>query len=125
MLKIDKSAQPVLRECVSFLSSVGSQDPSLARRLRDSLRKSLLFMHQYSCHKDGGGWDLGKHTCVLYKDWAPLSFRFVMDPPKKQGERHWFSGGCIFHGDHDGGGDGGAPTFSVCLTAVEGWSIHT
>lgn len=37
----------------------------------------------------------------------------------------WFNGGLIFHGDHDGGGDGGMPTLSVCLQPTDGWAIHT
>ena len=35
------------------------------------------------------------------------------------------NGGIIFHGTHDRGGDGGAPTFSVNLTPTVGWAIHT
>lgn len=35
------------------------------------------------------------------------------------------NGGIIFHGRHDNGGDGGAPTFSVCMEPTNGWSIHT
>ena len=38
---------------------------------------------------------------------------------------HLFSGGLIFHGPHDGGGNGGAPTFSCSLVPVDGWSVHT
>jgi hypothetical protein len=36
-------------------------------------------------------------------------------------------GGFIFHGLHDGFGNGGAPTFSVCIDPDDkpGWSIHT
>lgn len=37
----------------------------------------------------------------------------------------WFSGGLIFHGPHDNGGDGGMPTLSVNLSEGYGWSIHT
>jgi hypothetical protein len=35
------------------------------------------------------------------------------------------NGGLIYHGKHDNGGDGGSPTFSVCLEPTNGWSIHT
>jgi hypothetical protein len=34
-------------------------------------------------------------------------------------------GAAIYRGAHDEGGSGGAPTFSVSLTPVKGWSIHT
>jgi hypothetical protein len=53
---------------------------------------------------------------VLYKDFAPYSFGF---------NAGGMIGGLIFHGVHDRGGDGGAPTYSVNLTPVDGWSIHT
>jgi hypothetical protein len=37
------------------------------------------------------------------------------------------NGGFIFHGKHDGFGNAGAPTFSVCIDPEKepGWSIHT
>lgn len=50
------------------------------------------------------------------KDFAPFSFGWSAGS---------LVGGCIFHGSHDNGGDGGAPTFSVNLTAVQGWALHT
>ena len=52
----------------------------------------------------------------LSPDFAPLSFLF---------HDHGIFGGIIFHGAHDRGGDGGAPTFSVNLAPCNGWSIHT
>ena len=57
-----------------------------------------------------------KDKCHIYHDFAPLSFGWAT--------MH-LQGGCIFHGSHDNGGDGGAPTYSVCLQAVDGWSLHT
>lgn len=59
----------------------------------------------------------------LYSDFAPLSLGFVI----KQEERFVLNGGFIFHGKHDGFGNGGAPTFSVSLSQEKttGWSIHT
>ncbi len=53
---------------------------------------------------------------VLYKDFAPYSFEFAAGG---------FQGGLIFHGSHDAGGSGAAPTFAVCLEAVDGWTLHT
>jgi hypothetical protein len=59
----------------------------------------------------------------LYSDFAPLSlyFEIIRD------EKFVLNGGFIFHGPHDGFGNGGAPTFSVCIDPekVTGWSIHT
>lgn len=52
----------------------------------------------------------------LYKDFAPYSFTFSAGD---------FYGGLVYHGSHDGGGDGSSPTFSVNLNPVNGWSIHT
>jgi len=59
------------------------------------------------------GWNEGMR---LGDDFAPLSFTF---------ELNGISGGIIFHGQHDNGGDGGAPTFSVNLTRTTGWLMHT
>jgi len=52
----------------------------------------------------------------LFLDFAPYSFEFSVGG---------LNGGMIFHGGHDGGGDGGGPTLSVCLTPTTGWSLHT
>lgn len=59
----------------------------------------------------------------LYSDFTPLSLEFVI----KEKEKFILNGGFIFHGKHDGFGNGGAPTFSVSLSPdkVTGWSIHT
>ena len=59
----------------------------------------------------------------LYSDFAPLSLEFSI---ANQG-RFEFNGGFIFHGKHDGFGNGGAPPFSILLSTEKktGWSIHT
>jgi len=57
----------------------------------------------------------------ISKDFAPRSFYFS----RMKGENFMGNGGIIYHGSHDNGGDGSAPTFSVSLTPVNGWSIHT
>lgn len=59
----------------------------------------------------------------LYSDFAPLSLEFSITD---QGQ-FVLNGGFIFHGKHDGYGNGGAPTFSVLLSTEKktGWSIHT
>ena len=59
---------------------------------------------------------LDREGLILSSDFAPLSFTF-----------RWkgMFGGIIFHGRHDRGGDGGAPTFSVSLSPVDGWAMHT
>lgn len=88
----------------------------------DQLKEKLDYLNTYADHERKG---LTK--CVLYKDFAPYSFEFCMlRKDMETGEyRRWFNGGLIYHGDHDNGGDGSAPTFSVNLNPVSGWSIHT
>lgn len=63
----------------------------------------------------------------LFKDFAPYSFEFLKEVLYND-ESEWnrqFNGGLIFHGPHDNGGDGGAPTYSVNLSPQDGWSVHT
>lgn len=59
----------------------------------------------------------------IVKDFAPHSFYFVR---MKDGE-FIGNGGIIFHGKHDGFGNGGAPTFSVSISDSREtrWEIHT
>ena len=61
-------------------------------------------------------------TVQVYKDFAPFSFFWTETGPNGEGG---LIVGLIYHGQHDGGGNGGAPTFSVNLTPMNGWSIHT
>ena len=49
----------------------------------------------------------------------------IFDVLKTLGYKYWMNGGLIYHGKHDGFGSGNAPTFSVCLTPTNGWSVHT
>jgi hypothetical protein len=67
-------------------------------------------------------WD-EKVEHIISNDFAPRSFYFEKHSTI---DGHYISnGGIIFHGKHDRGGDGGAPTFSVCLEPTNGWQIHT
>jgi len=61
-------------------------------------------------------------TVELYTDFAPYSFFWTEFSPTGQ---RGLIGGLIHHGQHDGGGNGGAPTFSVSLEYCQGWAIHT
>ena len=54
-------------------------------------------------------------------DFAPRSFTFAVNNDGK----HLINGGMIFHGKHDNGGDGSAPTYPVCVTPSNGWRLHT
>jgi hypothetical protein len=62
------------------------------------------------------------YTIMLYEDFAPYSFYWEEIAPN--GKRS-MNGGLIYHGQHDSGGNGGSPTFSVNLTPMSGWAIHT
>jgi hypothetical protein len=102
------------------------------------LKRRLDYLDKYADHEGKG---LTK--CILSKDFAPHSFEFTMmrriTDLEKQRElaargvnpehgvfwEYWFNGGLIFHGAHDNGGNGGAPTFAVSLVPCHGWSIHT
>ncbi len=89
--------------------------------LRDDLEQQLRYLDEYAEHGDRG-----RTCCRLYRDGAPYSFGFVMTVRREGGVyRTWFNGGLLFHGPHDRGGDGGAPTFAVCLSPTTGWAIHT
>lgn len=59
----------------------------------------------------------------LHEDNAPFSF--IWNEYNPITHQRGMLGGLIYHGQHDGGGNGGAPTFSVNLTPTNGWSIHT
>ena len=59
---------------------------------------------------------------TIWTDWDEKSFAFS---EKNADGSNGVSGGIIFHGKRDNGGDGSAPTFSVCLTPVDGYAIHT
>jgi hypothetical protein len=63
------------------------------------------------------------YTVTLYADFAPLSMEFFI----YDNDRLILYGGFIFHGPHDEYGNGGAPTFSVCIDPDDkpGWRIHT
>jgi len=87
----------------------------------EQLQSKLDYLDTYADHEKEG---LTK--CVLGYDFAPYSFGFLMMKKDTSGEyQPWFNGGLIFHGPHDRGGDGGAPTLSVNLSPTDGWSVHT
>ena len=87
------------------------------------------------CHGASSDKDLtmfGKRAEVrvhLLPDFAKYSFVFTVevkyDGREAEGWVHQYNGGLIFHGSHDNGGDGSPPTFSVTMSPVDGWSIHT
>ncbi len=106
----------------------------------EKLQKQLDYLDNYACHGDHT-----KTVCVLGHDFAPASFSFYMmqrnranatlqmdEEAIKDGRvlldkfyDHWFAGGLIYHGSHDGFGSGSAPTLSVTLEPTDGWAVHT
>ena len=82
--------------------------------LEESFNKIFARLERYS--------DQGNEV-KLFADFAPLSLYFEI---LRDGQ-FVLNGGFIFHGPHDGYGNGGAPTFSVSIDPEKqpGWSIHT
>lgn len=66
--------------------------------------------------------NLGSETTITI-DFAPRSFYFA----RIRDNAFIGNGGIIYHGRHDNGGDGSAPTFSVSLSndLSPRWEIHT
>jgi hypothetical protein len=96
-----------LEEIKAFAAETGREE---------QLQKELDYLGNYSAQET---------KCVFFPDFAPYSLSFNMER-KEDGEWvHWFNGGLIFHGSHDGLGSGAAPTHSVCLTPTDGWGVHT
>ena len=90
--------------------------------LLKQLEERLKYLDTYAEHNERG-----KTKCLLFKDFAPYSFQFVIQKKDKNDNyKYWFNGGLIFHGFHDNSGDGSFPTLTVNLSSQKnGWSIHT
>jgi hypothetical protein len=67
--------------------------------------------------------EYNKSETIIGKDFAPRSFEFAR---MKEG-RCIINGGIIFHGAHDGGGNGSSPSFSVSISNnnKSRWELHT
>lgn len=63
------------------------------------------------------------YIVTLFSDFAPLSMEFSITDNGRQ----ILYGGFIYHSQDDHFGNGGAPTFSVCIDPDDktGWRIHT
>ena len=124
MLVWCKESKDQLKECFKAIASIGDKERS--RKMRKNLLDKLIWLRDYACWTEDDKKDQAKTKCQMFTDFAPLSFAFSMQTRKPDGTyEYWFNGGLIFHGQHDGGGNGGAPTFSVCLEPTDGWSVHT
>ena len=103
MDKLTDATEGKLEEVIEFSKSID---------MYDSLMDCLNNLANYTNNEK---------EVVLFNDFAPHSFYFQV----KKENKVIMDGGVIFHGSHDNGGDGGAPTFSVNLTPSTGWRIHT
>lgn len=93
-------------------------EKQLAEAYEEAVQKNLL---QNLTEKFIRLAEIGEGGSVyVMKDFAPFSFYFSI---MKSG--YTLEGGVIYHGPHDNGGDGSAPTYSVTLTPTFGWMIHT
>jgi len=112
-LIFDDYSRKRLEECITFINE---KRPDL----EENFLRQFYFFNDY--------WEKFPNTRLrVMLDFAPLSFYFEKEWYDKTTDtwRRDYNGGIIFHGCHDGGGNGGAPTFSVNLIPVDGWATHT
>jgi hypothetical protein len=106
-------AEARLQECIEFINT---KRPDLEKNFRQQFFRPL--------HWEQREGEPARYTHIMW-DFAPLSFYFE-EMIQINGEwKRNYNGGIIFHGTHDGGGNGSAPTFSVNIEPVDGWAIHT
>lgn len=114
---------------VSEMSSLGlppgividERNEHLVARIRECLEHPLAESFRENLQRLSG-FAQGGRKVRIGLDFAPLSFGFAVI--RADGSA-WIYGGLIFHANHDRGGDGGAPTYSVCLEPTSGWALHT
>ena len=143
MLLINEQVQPKVDTALKLSALLVAQE---AIKEEESLEKQLEYLTMW------GNYDEPERVhCIITPDFAPYSFNFALYTPCKpdyekkyslatdweygrrmvelypelEGRALYMHGGLIFHGKHDNGGDGSAPTFSVNLTPTNGWAVHT
>jgi hypothetical protein len=93
------------------------------RGLYDALKEQLDYLNTFACPDD----DKLRTRCLLFPDFAPLSFTFMMQMRNAEtGEyEDWFNGGLIFYEGKESGA--GAPQLSVTLSGRSDsrWEVHT
>jgi hypothetical protein len=148
MLLINEQVQPKVDKALILSDLLVAQG---AIKEEESLRKQLEYLTMWGNYDEPEGQILTRMHCIITPDFAPYSFNFALytrckpdyekryslttdweygrymveQYPELEGRALYMNGGLIFHGKHDNGGDGGAPTFSVNLTPTSGWSVHT
>jgi len=115
MIEVDESCQEHFQKVAAFAAEY-------PERLIQFVNK-LEYLSTYGERRE----DVTSVRTVLTADFAPYSFNFYTFWNDE--ETPFMRGGLIFHGSHDNGGDGGAPTYSVNInpvTAEHGeWRVHT
>jgi hypothetical protein len=121
MLIIENQAH--FDEVIAFAKKNGKYEPAASEEGNSYLKNRLDYLENYG-GKDADG--ESRMRVRLLKDFAPYSFGFVIEGRGDDGQyQHVLTGGLLFHGPVDGYGSGAGPTFSVTLTPVDGWQIHT
>jgi len=122
MLIIENQAH--FDEVIAFAKKSGKYEPAAAEEARTSYLKNRLdYLESYGGKGAAGE---SRMRVRLFKDFAPYSFGFVIEERGADNQyQHVLTGGLLFHGAVDGYGSGSGPTFSVTLTPVDGWQIHT
>lgn len=121
MLKITDRAKEVFTQACQHARKIGkwADQPNGNRGLKSMLR-----------YLSGWGKNPGESKLVrttLCYDMSPLSFGFTISHWSEE-KQEWVDrlyGGLLFHGEFDGYGSGSGPTFAVCVSPCDGWSIHT
>ncbi len=99
-----------LNEALKFAKKIGN----------NSLQECLDQLKKIEAAHEKTEFEVDTH---VYNDFAPYSFGFTRYYTKNS--EFAGNGGIIYHGPHDDFGSGSSPTFSVCLSPTDGWSIHT
>lgn len=112
-VEFTSEAEKRLQECIEF---VNAKRPDLEENLKFQFHRHDEY---FRSHPD--------IRMKVFVDFAPLSFYFEVYYLNRHHQRYEldYNGGIIFHGDHDGWGNGGSPTYAVCIQPVDGWSTHT
>lgn len=135
MIVITEESKVILKKIMMELNQTPKDEEtgSFLKKLRESLRARLLYLHTYACRNEGDKLDLKATRCTLCPDFAPFSFGFGMEKRGSQWHTNlnssaeeqnktytrWFVGGLIFNAG------AGFPTFTCSLSDSIGWSVHT
>ena len=94
--------------CSEYFQTVLEKAKEMGPRVTAQLQDKLHYLDEYACRPSVDELDPARTRCVLYKDFAPLSFTFSMFKRGGDGEyKFWFNGGLIFFANDSS------------------WSVHT